>query len=290
VLNVNSVDVASFSFDFLDVVWTIDDTNEDVTDFDFFVERSEAVEGPFDLIAGPLIDEFRFRDVQAPRYHRSRQFFYRIKTVERATGKFVFSNTGLPLARLDLVSAEIQKSELIAFKEFTSRKVWIFPRRTFGQKCPACYDPIKDRTRSSRCLECFGTGFARGFLRPIESFITFSPETGLIGQSEKLTERGREQHNIVSIRAFIIPLLKAGDMIVEVENARWRVTGAGTMQHLRHPVTQHATVFQMPDNDIEFAVPIKGIDPVTFQAAPKRAFTNYANIDAAREGDRRSTV
>jgi hypothetical protein len=75
-------------------------------------------------------------------------------------------------------------------------------------------------------------------------------------------------------------ILKAGDVIVELENIRWRVTGTLTSQHLRHPVTQDLTLIRIPEGDIEFDLPLPNIDPASFQASPDRAFRNPMNIDA----------
>lgn len=109
------------------------------------------------------------------------------------------------------------------------------------------------------------------------------PSVGLTNQSERVTTLGKVQHNLITARAFIIPLLKAGDLIIEVENTRWKVIGASSAEHIRHPVAQTATLMQIPENDIEFKFPIEGIDLATFKAAPERAFKNYMNIDAVEE-------
>ena len=244
---VDTLKVVSFSNDFFDVTWTVEDTNENILNFDFFVQRSESPEGPFDTLAGPLVDKFSFRDTQAPQYYRGRGFFYKIRIVERSTGTEGFSDTALPIAGIDQISAEIQRCEFLLHKEFTGRKVFIFPKRTFGQRCTACWDATKNRVTSSRCIECFDTGFTRGFFSPIQTFMQIDPSAGLATKAEDTGERGKEQHNIVSARMIIFPLTKSGDVVVEAENTRWRVVGTVKMQHIRHPVTQQATLLQIPE-------------------------------------------
>lgn len=283
---IKDLKVVSFSKDSLDLSWAIEDTTENVLDYDFFIQRSEGEQGPFDTVGGPVVDEFSFlfRDVTAPQYWRGRQHIYRIEAINRVTKESQSSLTAQALAPADLVTQEIRRCEILRFREFAGRKVFVFPRRTFGQRCGTCFDEVKTRKRRANCAECFDTGFARGYLRPIQTFLQIEPNFGQAGQSERLTDLGRTQHNLITARAPIIPLYKAGDLVVEAENTRWRVVGVTSYQHLRSPVAQQLTLIQIPDNDIEYRIPIEGINPVTFEATASRAFTNPSNIDAATEG------
>ena len=54
--------IRSFSLDFLEVLWEIEDTVLDQLDFQLYVLRSESPMGPFDTIAGPFEDKYRFVD------------------------------------------------------------------------------------------------------------------------------------------------------------------------------------------------------------------------------------
>ncbi len=289
---VRDLKVVSFSQDFLDLSWTIEDTIENVLDFDFFIQRSEGEEGPFDTVGGPLVDEFnfRFRDARAPKYWRGRQHIYRIEIINRLTKETEDSSTAQSLPAADLVTQEIRRLEFVRFKEFAARKIFAFPRRTFGQRCGSCWDPIKKRKRRANCAECFDTGFARGYLRPIQTFMQIEPNFGQAGQSERLTDLGKTQHNLITARAPVVPFYKAGDMVIEAEGTRWKVVGVVSYQHLRSPVAQQLTMIQIPENDMEFRIPIEGIDPIVFEPTASRAFTNPQNIDAIREGRSRSVT
>lgn len=284
---VRNLKVTSLSNDAYDLTWEVEETVEDVRDYDLFVERSEGQEGPFDRISGPLVDEYLFRDVQAPQYYRNRQLYYRFHIVLRTTGEESFSEATLSQAPSDLIAVEIQRLETVMMKEYSARRVIILQRRTFGQRCH-CFDTEKHRLTTRNCTECYGTGFARGYTKPMISLMQFEPSLGRASQSEHITDLGRTQTDIIGARLVVFPLLKANDLIVEVENIRWRVTGAVTYQHLRAAAAQSVTLFQIPENDIEYTVPIENFDFRTFPATPERAFTNPTNIDAVREGLRRT--
>ena len=79
--------VVSFARDRHDIYWEIEPTNEDIQEYEFFVERSEAEAGPFDIIAGPLIDRYFFRDSDVFTISTTRTYFYRIRAHHPVSGK-----------------------------------------------------------------------------------------------------------------------------------------------------------------------------------------------------------
>lgn len=291
-VSVKELTVSSPTRDALDIRWKIEDTNEDLLLIDFFVQRSEGQVGPFEDIAGPIVDTFvyRFQDIQAPQYYRGRQFIYRLRMKNRSTGEEGFSEVTQILPQQDLIAKEIERLEVIRMMEYSGRRVLILQRRTFGQRCPNCWDQGKTRIRRTNCSECFDTGFARGYLQPLITFAEIETNVGHLGLAEQQTELGQKQHNIVSARIISFPLVTAGDLIIEAEHTIWRVVGLSNYQHIRSVVAQQLALFQVPETDIEYRIPLSGIDFATFQAAPRRAQTNYANIDAATEGIRRSVA
>lgn len=289
-IKIRDLKVSSFSLDSQDLLWEIEETLEDVRDYDFFIQRSEGQEGPFDTIGGPLVDQYSFRDVQAPAYNRERQHLYRIRIVKRDTGLESFSSVEFQIAPQDLIAAEIQRSEFLRLREYVGRKVFIFQKRTFGQRCLTCWDPIKQRLTVSSCPECFNTGFSRGFMRPVSTYMQIDPATGLAGQAEQLSDLGKTQHSIVRGRTILHIIMKSGDLVMELENIRWRITGTLVSDHIRHPVTQDVTMMRIPETDIEYSIPLAGVDPATFQASPARAFRNPMNIDAVLKESERISV
>ena len=65
-LKVANIKVRSFSIEYLDLTWEIENTTEDIQEYSFYVERSEAEAGPWKTIAGPLIDKYFLRDNDTP--------------------------------------------------------------------------------------------------------------------------------------------------------------------------------------------------------------------------------
>lgn len=278
--------VRSFSLDFLEVTWEIADTTMDPLDFQMTLERSESPMGPWDVVAGPFEDRYRFVDNRVNLLDRWRLLYYRIKSVRKAdTSDVVYSDSFTMQAEPDLIAEEVRRLERLVWEEFAGRRVFIFPVRTFGQRCPNCWDgPEKGkgftskRTRSN-CLTCYDTGYARGYMNPIEVFMQIDPSPKSV-QNLPITER---QQSDTTGRLPNFPLLKPRDIIVEAENRRWRVVRVPTTERLRAVVRQEPVLHEIAKNDIEFKLPIRLEDLTDFEPSPMRNFTNPHNLEGFEE-------
>ena len=83
-LTVKNPLVRGFSLDFLEVTWEIENTTLDPHDFLTYVLRSESPMGPFDIIAGPFEDRYRFVDNRVNLQHNWRSLTYKIRNIEKA--------------------------------------------------------------------------------------------------------------------------------------------------------------------------------------------------------------
>ena len=62
-ITVSSIKVRTFDIDHLDLFWTVEDTQEKLEEYDFFILRSiDGAAGPYNQIAGPFYNTYMFRD------------------------------------------------------------------------------------------------------------------------------------------------------------------------------------------------------------------------------------
>ena len=269
-LSFTSVKVSSFDLDNFVISWAVDlnPATQPVTDFRFFVQRSNATSGPFDeLNAIALVDTFSFIDNQVNRLSKWRRFFYRIRaldTVSNAETISEVSQIAIPsLTEQKRYQLEIIRLERLllqgvgAVPGFVGIKCLIFNRRTFGQRCTQCWDFLKKKVSVSRCLTCFGSGFNLGFHTPIIMHINFSPSS----ESPELSEIGEQQQNVIDAWTTNFPILTGGDLIIDQENIRWRVIGQSRTEMRRSPTRQMLKLYQISPDDIEYSVPF---DPDLF--------------------------
>lgn len=281
-IQVTKITVRSFILDQLDVFWEIspvaapqdESTPHEIFDYDFYVLRSEAALGPYTQLAGPFRDQYTLRDIDVPLMHKWRQFFYKIKVVNRVTSEEKeFGPAGSLAPEADLIASEIIRQEDMLFREFVGRKCYLFPARTFGPAC-SCYDPYTRRLTRSGCKLCFGTGWLGGFMSPVEVFVQIDP----FPKAPQLNSLQERQPGDTSGRMISFPPVNPRDILVESENRRWRVEAVTPTQRLRATVRQELTLHEIPKGDIEFGIPVN-VDAKTLEPAAERNFTNPQNLD-----------
>jgi hypothetical protein len=285
VLTVTKLWVRSFSIDFLDVFWEIstvrgpstdsDLKSHEIYNYDFFVLRSEAAMGPYAVMGGPFRDLYRFRDNRVPALHKWRQFFYKLRIVDRRTNETAeVGPTASSEAAPDILASAIIREEDQLFREFVGRRSWLFPARTFGPRC-SCYDATLNRIARSNHLPCFGTGWLGGYLSPVEIFIQFDPNPKQVA----LQAMGETQPSNTAARCSSFPPVSPRDILIESENRRWRVVNVVPTQRLRAVVHQELQLHEVPRSDIEYSIPLN-IDAQGLVPASERNFRNAQNIDS----------
>jgi hypothetical protein len=272
--------VRSLDVDFHEISWRLASTTEDIFDHTFQILRSEAPEGPFEPISEIFEDQYLFVDNQPRRGHIYRQLHYKVLVTQKSTGDQKEFGPASQEPEADLIATELRKHMNILFREFIGRRCWVFPIRTFGQRCSECWNPTLQKRRNSGCLPCFDTGFTRGFHRPVEAWLSIDPSP----KAEQNTSVGPTQQTTTTARMGYWPPVKPRDIVVEAENNRWRIVSISTTQQLRAPVHQELQIHQIPKGDIEYR-----IDFDTEQAlkdmwfSPSRNFTNPHDLEGFKD-------
>lgn len=249
-IEVRNIKVRSLSVDFHEVSWEIAPTRQDLLDFTFQVLRSEAPAGPWEPISPEMEDRYLFIDNRIKVQNRWRVFYYLIRAKNKQSGGTTDFGPSAREADPDLIATELRKHINLLMREFVGRRCWVLPVRTFGQRCPACFNQtLKSRTRSG-CRTCYDTGFVRGYHHPIEAWVQFDPSAN----GNQQTNLGELQQNNSTLRTGYFPPLKPKDIIIEPENHRWRVVQINSTERLRAPVHQEVQVHEIPVSDGEYLI------------------------------------
>lgn len=268
-----SLRVVSFSIEYQDVWWEIEPTTDDLQDYDFYVERSESMGGPWAQIAH-LIDQYYVRDNDVALHSVNRTFFYRVRAVHRRTDREVISDLASRQGALALDAAEIVRLENLLFREKIGVKCWLFPVRTFGQRCPQCYDRALGKVTDDSCGTCWGVGFSGGWHYPISMWAQVDPPA----KSEQSTTSTHLQTQYSLIRMGPAPQVKPLDLIVDNQNRRWKVTSWKATTRFGVPVHQELDVVRVTRGSLEDLVPLR-VDNETVALVPAREFTNPTSTE-----------
>lgn len=288
-LQVTKLTVRSFNLDHLDLFWEIsqvagprvDQDMHEIFNYEFYVLRAgDSPMGPYEQIGGPLLDTYRFRDVQVSLLHKWREYYYKLKIVDRRTDEVIETEpVGHNQPPPDLIAGEIIRQEDMLFREFSGRRCWLFPKRTFGPRC-SCYDLTQKRVTRGNHLPCYGTGFLGGYMAPVECFVQIDPSP----KESSHTTLQELQPGDTTARLIAHPPFSKDDVLVESENRRWRVIKVSSTERLRATVRQELTIHEIPRGDIEYALPIR-VDLANLSPAAERNFRNAQALDSTEYGD-----
>lgn len=278
-LEITNPRVVSFSLDYQDVFWEVKSTTEDLQQYEFYVERSEAEAGPWLVIAGPMIDQYFVRDNAVPAITtNARTLFYRIRVLHVPTGKEAYSAVVDREGSPDLLAVEMIRRERVLFEEFTGTKTWLFPRRSFGQRCPNCYDDILGKKVDDQCPTCWGTGFSGGYHYPI----SFWAQLDAAEESEQVSTEDHRRVQYSQLRANPSPAIKPLDLVIDNQNRRWRAVQCSGTTLRGVMVRQEVRLVLIQRGSIEDKIPLK-VENSSVQLVPRRNFVNAHTLEASEE-------
>jgi hypothetical protein len=279
-IKIKDFKVRSLDLDFNELSWSLQDTAEDVLNYTFQVFRSESPMGPYAAISQPFTDRYLYIDNAILVGDKWRTYYYRLNISNLLTGEIDETNSVSKEPEADLVGMEIRRHMQILFREHAGRRLWLLPSRQSGQRCECWSHRLSQRTRSG-CMLCFDTGYIRGYYTPIELFGQIDPSP----KANQVSNVGMQQQTNTTGRFPNYPLLKPEDVIVELENRRWKVVTVSGTEKARAVVHQEAGLHEIPRNDIEYAIPLV-LEEATkdLWATPPRNYSNPMNLSNV-EGD-----
>jgi hypothetical protein len=275
VLRICAFRVTSFDINHKNLSWEIENTTEDALLYSFYVERSEAQYGPWTLVGGHLKDKYRFRDTTIIDKQRNRKTYYRLRVVADNTQETTYTEPVGHEPERDLIADEIVRRMDLLFVEFVGRESILFPARTFGTRCPDCWDSIRSKVTKDRCPTCYSRGFAGGFHSPTLIYVQIDPEA----EAVQPTSAGASKNTVTTARTTGSVIIKPQDVIVEAENKRWLVMSVSGTKKLRAVVHQELTLTKIVPGDIEYKLPVN-INEYEFEPSPGREFTNPQNLES----------
>lgn len=279
-LEVQRLRVRSLDVDFHEVSWEIESTTEDVFDYTFQLLRSESIEGPYEDLSPEMEDQYLFVDNNIRRQHLFRQHHYKLLLRHKPSGDTKEFGPVSQAPEPDLIATELRKHMNLLMREFIGRRCWVLPVRTFGMRCGACWNPTLQKKRCSGCFNCFDTSFVRGYMTPIEAWLSIDPTP----DAEQNTNVGPHHQQNTTARMGYYPPLKPRDIIVEPENKRWRVVSITTTEQVRSPVHQEIQIHEIPQSDMEYKVEFDiGAAIKDLWMAPARNFTNPQNLEGFKD-------
>lgn len=276
-LQVENLTAHSLDVDRMEVSWEVRETTEDTLDYTFQVLRSESGGGPFEKMGLPFEDKFLFIDSRIPGPYKWRTLYYKLIVTRKADSTTAEFGPVASLPEPSLDAQAMRLNEQVLFSQVVGRRCWVFPVRTFGTRCPFCWDAVMNQRTVSMCIQCFDTSYLRGFHDPIASWVQIDPTP----REDQIQAINRDHQNATTGRMSYFPKLKPDDLLVEHENRRWRVVKVTPTERLRAVIHQELIIREIQPTDVEYKVPINLERAIQDeQPSPPRMFSNPVNLDA----------
>ena len=267
-LTVRNIRVATYSRDSLTVAWEIASIAEDLAQYTVSVWRSESLAGPYTRVSFEMIaeDYYDFTDTGVNLLSKWREFYYRIRITKVLDATFVDFGSEDPArveqgadpggvvleAPPDLEALEaIRRFELV-LREFGGRRVLGLVQKTWGQRCPACWDHLKRRRNTSRCITCFDVGVVGGYFSPMETFCLKPPHQVTVQMTQIFELQVDDRVLWFSNR----PRLKPRDLIIDPEGNRLRVIATHRSEKGWALTRQTVQVRRLSRDQVEYDYPV----------------------------------
>jgi len=248
------------------VSWSFRPTVELLGNYRVTVSRSLSPLDDFEPIAtGLRADQFVYLDQDPPEMSKWTTLYYKV-TVEKvdATGAVIPGETHESDAfrihqEYSPRAMMIIRSRMIYFSQLEiGRDSLVYRRRTSGQTCPECYDPVQQRTTRQGCPVCFGTGRVGGYYPPIRVMIQYQPGQRRNTIMSHLTEEVRIQATMGHF-----PLMTPRDIIYEIGTQKWYVVNTVTpKEDLRVVTSQKLDLRELDAQAKEQDLPIPDSEQV----------------------------
>jgi len=290
-IQVVNISISSLSRESLTITWAIKDTTEDLDNYLLSIHRSQAQSGPYQKVTKDFIAStaYQFVDTGVNLFSKNREYYYRIKALNKLTGESLFYGStpsedvlkgenpkGAYLeAPPDLEALEAIRRNDLVLREYTGRKVLFLKRKDTGTRCTNCWDPIKRRRTRSDCLSCYDTGVIGGYFSAQETFCSKSPESKTNG----LTSIFEVQPGDVLLTFSSFPRLFPKDLVI-ADNKRYRVIGVQRAEKLWSVTHQTAQVRELSKDQIEYKIDVAAWGMTPFTASPPRQFINATDVES----------
>ncbi len=259
-LTLQNVYIDTLDVDSMTIHWEIQSTNENINLYhiDFYRAEAPGDIAEFDLVASGIdaVDGYYVdTTINKMSYSINRKIYYYLKVIETSSGVNKDFGPYVMSTSPDYVALEIirRKNIVLNNSRYGARTFNILKKRTWGNYCPTCFDPITQRIQDPMCLTCYGTGIDGGYFNPIEikgfrSDKSYKFLLNLFGTFEE------------SDVSFVLqgrPILNVNDVIVDELNNRYKI-----LSPVRHTekgmyiIEQQIRVMVISPSDIIYKVPV----------------------------------
>lgn len=244
-----------FNKGFMYVTFEIDNTMEDLSDYQFDILRSDASNGDFELVA-INVQNFEFKDYSVNLLNQALEYYYKIRITNKRTDEIYESDTKQTTTHTsnNYTSYLRHLNKIYLEDVINNPKIKYLKKKRFGQYCSECYDDVREKPRKQNCKCCYGTKFEGGYYPPVEISVNY------LNSPSKPENLGVSGINIEETPFQLwteeFPIISTGDVLVLHDGTMHRVISWASTDNGEQMLRQILQIQKIPYSDIIYKYPI----------------------------------
>lgn len=242
------VSVFPFWYKYVTLEWKVPASYGPCT---YHVYANYGADSEFVRLTGSAISEPNFSDPNPRENSKLRKAFYIVEAITLSGQVFKSlpaSNDFVQRGYLGRISSEIQRREFLLLTKFNGVKSFLFRRKTFGLRCPRCWNPNSEKATDDKCPVCYGTSFKGGYQPPLPIFLNFDPTSS----SRDLEYFGPMEQNQIGAWTISVPAVDPWDVIIRTGDwSAYHVARLNTTEMQTSLVRQLLVLTQLNRSDIQ---------------------------------------
>lgn len=220
----------------------------------FNVYTAQTENGPWERLNATPIDGTFLSDVTTQEYSKFDKGWYSVEAVLLDKGNVTLRSAPITWETyqrdwVTLRSNEIQRREQWLLSKFAGVKSYLFRKKSYGKRCPDCWDPKTEQVLNDHCPTCVGTSFEGGFFAPAPLFLQYETTPN----ERNRVYFGQAEANQIGAWTISIPVINSQDVIVRVGDWNmYRVDKILTTELQANTVRQMMTLTQLGKGDVEY--------------------------------------
>jgi hypothetical protein len=212
------------------------------------------------LNSTPLTDIF-FEDTTTEEFRKWNRGFYVVEAILTQKNNVAIRSKPVswePAQRnwVTLRATEIQRREYWLLSRFTGIKSYLFRAKTFGKRCPYCWNPNLELVMDDRCPYCAGTSFENGYYNASPMYVQYDPNQN----SELKGYFGVAEPNQLPAWTISVPEIHVGDVVVRTGSwDLYRVDKITPTELQGNTVRQILLLTQLAKRDVEYVLIGRGL-------------------------------
>lgn len=220
--------------------------------FDVFF--SPTLEGPYTKINLTPLTGTYLQDTQTQEYSKNNRGYYIVQVTLTSQGNAILRSlptswTTYQRKWVELRSIEVQRREYWLLTQFAGIKSYLFRRKSYGERCKTCWNPVLEVVTNDHCPDCLGTSFEGGYFDPAMFYVQYDATPNVLLK----TYFGNYEPNQIGAWTISIPDVRPQDVIVRIGDWNvYRVERLTPTELQGNTVRQIMVLTELSRQDVEF--------------------------------------